>query len=200
MLQLRKILYLVFLVAGCDAPISVSVIPNPQPFSEIPVVNIPQKLRQQNWPSTAGEGSCVIASSISHLHWQDQSDVATKLRSRYSGGQTATSIRNIWKNERIPFVYTESGDPSFMEWASASGRGAICWFLPSHCQTFVGFSKEDGVEYAYLLDNNRINQFTKLTKREFLRAWRGYGGFAMTALFSPSPPLPWPAYLPSSGT
>lgn len=157
---------------------------------EVPPVNVPLSLRQTNWPDARGSGSCVIASSISHLHWCNRPDLAARFRASYAGGQTASSIQRIWQANGLPYVCTEDGDPTFLEWASRTRRGAILWYFPSHCCTFCGYSVVDGVEHAMILDNNRVRQFIRIPKREFLTRWRGYGGFAMTAILPPAPPLP----------
>ncbi|GAB5404316.1 MAG: hypothetical protein Aurels2KO_25470 [Aureliella sp.] len=181
---------------GCtpDVPRVVSVQP---PAAEIPTVNLPESLRQKNWVSrTNGQGSCVHASSVAHFNWQGRYKIAEGWKRRYSGGETAYSILNKWIDNRIPFTYTDSGDPAFLQWATDTRRGAIIWYYPSHCVTFCGFAVVDGRDYAYILDNNRINRFIAVDKSEFIRNWRGFGGFAATAVFTAAGPLPWPAYVP----
>ncbi len=187
---------LLFLIAVCGCDSTPAVRPVKPPPLEVPAANLPRPLREWNWTDRNGAGSCVIASSVYHLRWQDKLSIADRLRRTYAGGQTATSIRNIWTREGIPHVYTEAGDPAFLDWASRTRRGAIIWYFPSHCVHFCGFSMVDGQEFAVLNDNNRIDGMIKIPRSEFLRNWRGYGGFACTALFAPSPPLPWPAYEP----
>lgn len=182
-------------LVGCT-PATPRVQPTRPPAAEVPVANLPAPLRQRNWVSPAGQGSCVHASSISHFRWQGKFELAEAWRQRYSGGETAYSILNKWVANRIPFTFTENGDPAFLEWATETRRGAICWYYPSHCITFVGFSKVDGREYAMLCDNNRPGQTIAIEKMTFIRGWRGYGGFAAAALFTPTGPLPWPAYTP----
>jgi hypothetical protein len=181
---------------GCtpDVPRVVSVQP---PAAEVPTVNLPSSLRQKNWVSrTNGQGSCVHASSVAHFNWQGRYKVADGWKRRYSGGETAYSILNKWIDNRIPFTYTDAGDPAFLQWATETRRGAIIWYYPSHCVTFCGFAVVDGRDYAYILDNNRINRFIAIDKSEFIRNWRGFGGFAATAVFTPAGPLPWPAFVP----
>lgn len=181
---------------GCESQPNVAAVMPPP--AEIPVANLPPSLRQTNWSHPGnGEGSCVHASSMSHFRWQGKFELAEQWRRRYAGGETAYSILNKWVANRIPFTFTEEGDPSFLEWATQTRRGAIIWYYPSHCVTFVGFAKLEehgGQEFAFIIDNNRTGQFIAIEKWAFIRAWRGYGGFAATALFTPAGPLPWPAY------
>lgn len=183
---------------GCGPaprPKLVSVAPPPV---EIPVANLPPELRQTNWSHPRnGQGSCVHASSMSHFRWQGKFQLADGWGRRYAGGETAYSILTKWVDNRIPFAFTDEGDPAFLDWATATRRGSIIWYYPSHCVTFVGFGQMNGREYAFIVDNNRTNQFLAIEKLAFIRAWRGYGGFSATALFTPTGPLPWPAYLPA---
>lgn len=186
---------LAFCLIGCEAerprPL---VIPNPPPAAEIPVANLPLLLREWNWTDRGGSGSCVHASTVFHLRWQNQLERAKHWRDTYAGGETATSILSKWRNEGIYYNKTEEGDPEFLEWCTRNRRGSIIWFFPSHCVHFCGLAAVEGKQYAIICDNNRIEQYLRIPREEFIRKWREYGGFAATALFSPSPPMPWPAY------
>jgi hypothetical protein len=178
------------LLSLCGCEVGPQLVELPSPPAEVPPANLPLGLRQENWADRNGSGSCVIASSIYHFRWQNQEQLATYFRRSYAGGQTATSIREKWRAAKIPFVSTESGDPDFLEWASRTRRGAIIWYFPSHCVHFCGYGIVDGQEVALLCDNNRVRNYIRIPKREFLANWRGYGGFACTALLPPAPPLP----------
>lgn len=167
----------------------------PAPPAEVPKANLPLSLREKNWPDKNGSGSCVIASSIYHLRWHNQPELADYFRRTYAGGQTAQSIQKIWRRANIPFVATETGDPDFLEWASRNRHGAIIWFFERHCVHFCGFSKVNGVEHALICDNNRVANYIRIPKQQFIREWRGYGGFACTALLSPAPSLPYQRYV-----
>lgn len=172
---------------------------------EIPASNLPLPLRQKNWVDARGSGSCVIASTVYHFRWMGQPQIADYFRKTYAGGQTDTSIRKFWRAAKIPYACTGDiqndkdadmayGDPEFLEWASRTRRGAIIWYFDSHCVTFCGFSKIDRQEFALLCDNNRVEKFIRIPKRQFLTNWRGYGGFACTALLPPAPRLPFEGY------
>lgn len=185
---------------GCEAPAPAVVAVQP-PAAEIPVVSLPETLRQWNWRSTQaasyGEGSCVIASSCSLFNWLGRPDISQFMRQNYAGGQTARSVQQIWSSMRVEYCATEGGDPEHLEWCSRTRRGAIIWFFPNHCVTFCGYSRVDGADYAILLDNNRCEQYLRIPHEEFVRAWRQYGGFAATPLLTPTSPKPWPAYVPA---
>jgi len=172
---------------------------------ELPPSNLPLQLRQKNWVDSRGAGSCVIASSVYHFRWMGQPQIADYFRKSYAGGQTDTGIKKKWTEAKIPFVFTGDrsydrsasaayGDPSFLEWASTTRRGAIIWYFDSHCVNFCGFSRIDGQDFALLCDNNRVEKFIRIPKQQFLTAWRGYGGFACTAMLPPAPRLPFEGY------
>lgn len=180
---------LLLAVAGCSVPAE-QWIALPLAAPEVPPMNPPIGMRQTNWVSATGSGSCVIASSVTHFRWQNQEQLAQKFRASYAGGQTASSIKQKWRDANIPFIAHENGDPSFLEWASKTRRGAIIWYFPNHCVNFCGYSMIDGREHAMLCDNNRITNYIRIPKDQFIRDWRGYGGFACTALLSPAPSLP----------
>ncbi|TWT91409.1 hypothetical protein [Neorhodopirellula pilleata] len=185
-------LYLVTLtivcVVGCEiAPPRIAI--TPKPVDEMPSsVNLPVSLRQTNW-LYGGEGSCAVASLVSVLRWQNNHAAAERLRKHYGGGQTATSIQNICKSERLPYVAIDRpGDARFLQWCSDHRLGAIIWYLPAHCCTFCGFAKSgNGDTYAIVLDNNRVQTPIRVPANEFIRAWQGYGGFALTVLGTPLP-------------
>lgn len=161
---------------------------------ESPIANVPTKLRQKNWVDRAGSGSCVIASSCSLLRWHNQDQIADYFRRAYAGGQTARSIKDIWNQHKIPFEQEEHGRPEFLDWCSNTRRPAIIWFFDSHCVTFCGFGMHQGRQVAWLLDNNRVERFIPIERNAFIRAWRGYGGFAMATTLEPCPPLPAQGY------
>lgn len=161
---------------------------------EVPVANVPTKLRQTNWVDRTNSGSCVIASSVSLLRWHNEDAIADYFRRNYAGGQTATSIKRIWAQHKIPMESEEDGRPEFLDWCSNTRRPAIIWFFPNHCVTFVGFSNWNGRQVAWLLDNNRVERFIPIERGEFIRAWRSYGGFAMATTLEPCPPLPKQGY------
>jgi hypothetical protein len=191
------VLCLAVLLAGCAGLEQLErpeVVPLPPPAAEVPVVDLPTVLREWNWTDRNGSGSCVHASTVYHLRWQNQLELARQWRQTYAGGETATSIQRLWAGSQIPYVATEAGDPDFLDWATRTRRGAIIWFFPRHCVHFCGWSTIDGRTYALLCDNNRVERYLRVPREEFIRRWREYGGFAATALFAPAPPLPWPAY------
>lgn len=192
--------YLLFfaILIGCETPATMPLQLTPPPAPEIPAANLPTKLRQWNWTDRFGSGSCGHASLVYHLRWQGQLALAQWWRDNHAGGVTATSICNDCTAAGIDFVCTRTADPAFLDWASRTRRGAIIWFFDAHCVHFCGFAKIDGREYALLCDNNRVDQFIRIERTEFLQRWKGYDGFALSTVFPPAPPNLYPIFKQST--
>ncbi|QDV56495.1 hypothetical protein [Rosistilla oblonga] len=168
--------------------------PVPPPAAEIPVANLPVDLREWNWTNRLGIGSCAHASFVYHLRWQNQLELAERWRATHSGGESATSMQRAVRAEGLPFNATTTADPAFLDWASRTRRGAIIWFFKDHAVHFCGWATVDGIEYAILCDNNRIERYLRVERSEFLRRWKQYDGFALSTTFSPVPPALFPAF------
>lgn len=181
-------------LAGCSAT-SAKYRALPAPPRETPAVNPPYSIRQTNWLSPQREGSCVHASLSSMLHWQNQFELAKKWRAQYSGGEYSDRLRDRLDAAKIPYAYTEKANLQLLDDAHASRRGAILWWKPSHCCTFVGWAKsKDGTTYAVILDNNRTQSYELVERNQFHKQWAGYGGFALMTLFDPPSPPIWKSY------
>ncbi len=192
--SLRLFVLAALCLAGCiDQPVSVKPLPAPSP--EVPVCNLPAELHQRNKLGPKGQGSCVHASTVNHLRWLNKYDLAARWWETYGDGETASGIRSKLDAAKADFVYTENADPTFLDWASRTRRGAIIWWKASHCCTFEGFVKdENGREFAAILDNNNPGRFEYTEREQFIRGWAGFGGFALTVLEDPPSPLPWLSY------
>lgn len=148
---------------------------------EIPAVNLPLEWRCKNYNG----GSCVCASTISVLRWQNRLDLADALRKICSGGQSASSIQRHVNAIGVRFACTTSGDVAFLDWACRTRRGATIFWKPSHSCTLVDLT----ATHAVVLDNNHVDRYEYTPRDEFIRRWKGFGGFALTPLLPPSPPL-----------
>lgn len=176
--------------AGCELTTEPAYVLQP-PLNEFPpAVNLPVSLRQTNWMGS-GEGSCAVASLISHVNWQNAEEKGRTIRRTYGGGQTARSLKSICSKERLPIATEENGDVEFLKWASRTRRGAVVWYFPSHAVTFCGFGTKNGDTVAVLLDNNRTKTPLAIPVNDFVKGWRSFGGFALTVL---GPPVPAPFY------
>lgn len=153
------------------------------PYEVKSLADIPQPWREHNW----GGGSCMYASLVPILRWQGRFEDAEKIRRSYSGGQSVDGLAVICNRMGLKFAYTNTGDAGFLEWCSSTRRGAAIHYFPNHAVTFCGF--EDA--QAVLIDNNRPKDYIRIPKATFISRWRGYGGRALTVVYTVPPPLPW---------
>lgn len=164
-----------------NSGVSILDFENPKSAPERPVMNLPLDARCRNY----GGGSCVCASTISLLRWQGRDDLAQALRSTCLGGQSAGSLHAHLARLGVRYAATTSGDVQFLEWAVRTRRGCGITYYPAHYVNLVDLS----AERATLLDNNRVGQYITLPRDEFVRRWRGYGGWATAVVYSPAAPL-----------
>lgn len=191
---LKKAILTVAVLVLCGCTPKPTLIPVPPPAAEVPVANLPEILREWNWVDRGGSGSCVHASLVYHLRWQNQLELAEWWRKNHAGGETATTIRQHLDRAGLEYEYTLNADPRFLEWATETRRGSIIWFYPRHCVHFCGFATVKGQKYALICDNNRVEQYIRVPADEFVSRWAEYGGFALSVLGSPVPPPLFPAY------
>lgn len=164
------------------------------------VLELPPELRTKNW----GGGSCVHASNVTLLRRMDMHDVADWWRKTYSGGEYDSRL--VSRLEKAGLRYAYINDPNgrdsdrdgktdgeeFLEWCCATRRGAGIFYKPVHSINLAGMDDQ----YAYLLDNNdtnhpeRTGEYERVPKAEFMRRWRGFGGFAWTIIAQPVPSEP----------
>jgi len=147
---------------------------------EVPAMNLPLQLRQHNW----GGGSCVHASTVMCLRWQQQFEMADYWRKTYSGGESLDGLAAKLDANGVRYAFTSSGDPAFLEWATRTRRGAVIFYFPSHSICFVGHQGDQ----AWLLDNNREDHYLQVPWDTFVTNWKGYGGVALTPIYVPPPP------------
>jgi hypothetical protein len=190
--------------AGCEELEQSQVRPLPKPWAaEVPVCNLPPQVRKRNWPSTnpstRGQGSCVFASLINQAYWHNEFELAAFIQSNpeWQGGEYATRLMEKLDSIGVKYKANVHGDPRFLDWCTANRRGAIFWWKPSHCCTFMGWAIDpnDGKEYGYILDNNYPDRFERCEREQLIRLWAGYGGFALTLTSSePASAMPWKSY------
>ncbi|WP_419187809.1 hypothetical protein [Stieleria bergensis] len=166
----------------------------PAPPPEQPIANLPRELHQCNWTGRLNQGSCVHASLVNHLRWLNEYELGERWRATYSDGEWDTRLRSRLDAAGIDYSYTIKADPRFLDWATATRRGAILWWKPAHCCTFVGWVEREGRQYAAILDNNYPGRFELTPREQFVRLWAGYGGFALTVLEDPASSLPYRSY------
>lgn len=173
------------LLTGCSQRVRIL----PLPPAERPPVNLPASERQRNWVARNGEGSCAHASFITVLRWHNQYRLAQWWRQNFEGGEDEYHLQQKLQYARIDYRAVNHGEPWFLDWASRTRHGAIIWWKPGHCCTFAGYIRAgDGRVYAAIIDNNFPQRFELTERSQFLRLWKGLGGFALTPLFPPNHP------------
>jgi len=152
---------------------------------EVPTVNLPLSLRQSNWIEH-GYGSCVWASLISLLRWQDRDDLAATIDKNYGGGEYLPGIGKKLNAINVDYAVAR-GDQGFLEWACNTRRGAaVSIRYGGHMVALVHINDS----YVCLLDNNNTAMYVWIPRDEFMENWRQSGGWAFTPVYSPVPPLP----------
>lgn len=154
----------------------------PVMLGKIPLADIPVSLRTRNY---AG-GSCYHAATGDVLTAQDRPKTAEWWCAKYRGGETTVGIVAKANREGLRVAYTSNGDASFLDWCSRTRRPAAIYYYSSHAVTFLGFDQG----YAVLINNNSPSREVRIPKAEFLSRWRGYGGDAVTVVYSPILPTP----------
>ncbi len=84
------ILLAILAITGCSESITLTA--GPRPIVEVPAMNLPAPLREWNWVDAGGSGSCVHASTVMHLRWQNQMAIAEWWRKAYAGGETTRAF------------------------------------------------------------------------------------------------------------
>ena len=152
------------------------------------VMDLPPALREPNW----GGGSCVHASTVMVLRWQGQHDMADWWRANYIGGEYSDRLIKRMEAANLRYAYTVDGDFEFIRWCMRTRRGCGIFYKPNHAICAIGMDER----YVYLLDNNDVTRperdgtHERVEINDFIRRWRGYGGFAWTVVYTPSPPDP----------
>jgi hypothetical protein len=181
------------LLCGCTGEKQVRSLPVRPP--EQPPANLPVSLHQRNWLGPKKQGSCVHASLVNHMRWLNMPEMAERWRSTYGDGEWDDQLRRRLNAANLDYVYTNRSDPRFLDWCSQTRRGAICWWKPSHCCTFVGWvTGKDGNEYAAILDNNYPGKYEYTPREQFIRLWAGYGGFALSLVNEPASSVTYKSY------
>lgn len=140
-------------------------------------------LRERNYKG----GSCVHASWVVSLRMQGLEDWADWWRANYAYGEYPKRLAARADRAGLKYAYTLRGDADFLDWCSRTNRPATIGYFWRHSINFICF--EGG--QAKLLDNNRTHKYLWVPRGEFLRRWRGYGGWAVVPIAEPVPPTPW---------
>lgn len=192
--------------AGCDN--TPDLVWQPEQAQPIPATHLPVAMRHRNW-SGRGQygygGSCVFASSKNSFEIVGRHDLVELFddlrRQGYQGPETGNGILKKYRDQNIPHVYTDTGDVSLLQAASDARRPGIIFYYPNHCVTFVGFdTRDDGREFAVLLDNNFPDKYILIPRAVFESSWDYYDGFAAVPWVQPATPRTYPATRPRNRT
>jgi hypothetical protein len=142
-----------------------------------------------------GGGSCGHASTESAFRWPGSIDPimmqqAALWRSKYGGGENDRGHEIKLKASGLKYVMTRDGDTELLEWLVTTRRMAWIAYKPSHMINLCGRIESNGKRYAILLDNNHTEEFEYVEWDTFVQRWKGFGGWAGTAVYDPPPPIP----------
>ena len=202
MRRLLMILTLLLFV-GCDQTVTIdlridlgnlSFIPNqnydyPDYEVERPKVNLETIFREENWLGPQREGSCVHATFIMLLRWQGQFEMADYWKANHADGEYASNLADKMDAAGVRYAYTDGKkDVSFLEWSCATRRGCgVAVKNRAHMVLLVALNDE----WACILDNNHIKNFKWVKRDVFMKDWLSSGSWAVTAVYTPPPPLPY---------
>lgn len=146
------------------------------------LLDLPPSLRATNY---AG-GSCCHAAIQDVLRWHGFHEAADWWRKNLSGAYSVSDGARQLESLGFRYAYTTTGDETLLDWCSRNRHGAAIHYYPAHAITFRGYVNG----YAILQDNNRPNEVIRVPKQTFIRNWKGYGGCALTVVYSPAAPIP----------
>jgi hypothetical protein len=178
------------LMTGCDVVVHLGdpdMGRTPDAKIEYPTVNLPTSLRQSNWIGNKNEGSCVHATMISLLRWQNRPGTADYWRQHYGNGEWPEDLAKKFDYEGVRYAYVTNGDPAFLEWACSTRRG--CGITVMGGKHMIALVHLDD-EWAGLLDNNDVGTITWVPRETLVAEWQNSNGWAVTPIYSPAPPLP----------
>ncbi len=176
-------------VLGCfSTPIMQPYVPNPDQ------AGLPRFAWQKNWLGGAqGNGSCVVAATISALRFQNCEREADILRANYGGGMSLDQMARILTAHHVPFSL-DSGT-ELLSWATQSRRiaivGVVCGgemvpyaHLGNHAIAILHF---DRYQVGFYDSNEPTQKIQWVSTRAFLSEWHGW---ALVPASVPTPPTP----------
>jgi hypothetical protein len=184
--SLITLLVIVFCMIGCSRQAQLVYLPDAVQPS--PRADLPEELRLKNWIGTDVDGdrggSCAHASTRMVFRAAGAYELDRvwfeKAGQGYEGPESANRLLEKMHREGVIFGATEDGDQRLLEEASRTNRWATIFYYPGHSIAFCGFGRLDGVESAFLLDNNFPDYYIVVEKNTFLQSWKEiYGGFAV---------------------
>ena len=177
-------------LTGCDVVVHLGepdMGRTPAVKTEYPTVNLPIPARQSNWLGSKNEGSCVHATMISLLRWQNRPGMADYWRHTMA---MASGLKTLLRSLTTMGYGTPTLQMAilrFLEWACSTRRG--CGVTVMGGKHMIALVHLDS-EWAGILDNNDIDTITWVPRDTFMAEWQNSNGWAVTPIYSPAPPLP----------
>jgi hypothetical protein len=124
------------------------------------------------------------------LKWRGEHKLAEWWYNNYNSGEYEDRLIRRLDAAGLKFAYTNTGDVRFLEWAARNRVVIGIFYFRLHAVNLVDLDES----YATLLDNNRVDRYIRIPRREFIKNWQEkYGGFAWAILDGQSPP-PYPTW------
>lgn len=185
MKRLLLIVALMLCATGCEVAIQYDGTPS-QPTHH--VCDVPVALRQANWVSRTGSGSCAHATMVTALRRQDRPKSADWWRQTHAGGATPESMMRDLDAAGFRYVVTvNQNDVSFLEWAIRTHRGCGVTIMGGRHMVFLC---DLTPTQAGLIDNNHPEQIQWVEREAFLTEWRNSYSWAIVPVYSPLPERP----------
>jgi len=155
---------------------------------QTPAVDVPVRLRQENWLGPKREGSCTFATIVTLLRAQGQFKKAEYVRKHFADGCWPKSMAQKLDSAGIKYAYTSGkGDVKFLDWAVKTHRGCgVTVRGASHMVALVHFDKK----WAGLIDNNQTGHVIWVPRKTFIAEWLNSESWAIAVIYTPQPPMP----------
>jgi hypothetical protein len=148
-------------------------------------VQLPPAYRQHNYGPSCGWATTIMLCRAQGLYKE-----ADWLRANRSGPSGPWSINPTLTALGIPYAFTIDGDERLLDWALLTNRGCGIGYPTMHATMLVGKKYRGNAAYAIVLDNNHTERYTEVPWDDFLRGWRGCGGWAWAIIPANSSPPP----------
>lgn len=154
-----------------------------------PTVDVPVRLRQQNWLGPKREGSCTFATLVTILRAQGKFKMAAYVRSHFADGCWPEDMAKKLDKAGIRYAYTsKKGDVKWLEWAVKTHRGCgVTVRGASHMVALVHLDKK----WAGLIDNNATDHIIWVPRKTFIAEWLNSESWGVTPVYTPQPPPPY---------
>ncbi len=157
-------------------------------LGQYPQVDVPVRLRQENWLGPDREGSCTFASMVTILRGQGRFKEAAWVRRHGGDGCWPERMGKVLDKGHIRYAYTSGkGDVKWLEWACKTHRGCgVTVQRGEHMIALIHLDKK----WAGLIDNNQTGHIIWVRRKTFIAEWMNSESWAVTPVYTPQPPAP----------